>query len=86
MTNRLVYAYLAASISIIVAELGAVVVLRIYKVEVDQMLLAQLMGIGTPSVFALFAFIRGIGNSQELARNTQLTVETKKTLERIEGS
>jgi hypothetical protein len=86
MPNRLAWAYLAAILGIVLIETVAIVALRIARVEIDQALIAQLLGIGTPTLVALLALLRGIGNSQELARNTQLTVETKKTLERIEGS
>lgn len=104
MRNRLVWAYLAAILGIVLIETAAIVALRIERVEIDQTLLAQLMGIGTPTLVALLAFLRGIGNSQEiqqtaakveqhhmavesqLAANTELTADTRKTLKRIEGT
>ena len=72
--------------------MAAIVALRLGKVEIDQSLLAQLLGIGTPTLVALLALLRGIGNSQEikqahsdvtakLDQNTRLTVETKQAVE-----
>jgi hypothetical protein len=51
---------------IVIAELAAIVALRIARVEIDQALIAQLLGIGTPTLVALLALLRGIGNSQEI--------------------
>lgn len=70
--------YVAAIVGIVVAELAALVALRIGRVEIDQTLLAQLLGIGTPTLVALLALLRGIGNSQEIkqaATNVERKVE-----------
>jgi hypothetical protein len=66
MPNRLAWAYLAAILGIVLIETVAIVALRIARVEIDQALIAQLLGIGTPTLVALLALLRGIGNSQEI--------------------
>lgn len=72
--SRLVWPYVGAIVGIVLAELAALVALRIGKVEIDQTLLAQLLGIGTPTLVALLALLRGIGNSQEI-RQTAAKVD-----------
>lgn len=69
-------AYVAAILGIVAIESAALVTLRIFKVEIDQALLAQLLGIGTPTLVALLALLRGIGNSQEIQQAKQ-SVEQK---------
>ena len=77
-------AYLWAIVALTGIGVGALVLLDVFRSDVDRGLVAQILSIVLPTLAALLALLRGVANGQEIREVREVAQKTAAKQEAID--